>query len=50
MTVKGKASHGCEPRLGINAISKMCGVVQAIEKDLPKKLSISSKSILKLKK
>lgn len=46
VTVKGKASHGCEPTLGINAISKMCGVVQAIEKDLPKKLSINSHPLL----
>jgi len=46
VTVKGKASHGCEPTLGINAISKMCGVVQAIEKDLPKKLSVNSHPLL----
>lgn len=38
VTVKGKASHGCEPNLGINAISKMCKVIQAIETELPKKL------------
>jgi len=44
--VKGKASHGCEPSSGINAISKMCTVIQAIEKDLPKKLSMNFHSLL----
>ena len=46
VTVKGKASHGCAPELGINAISKMCDVIQAIEKELPKKLSINSHPLL----
>ena len=46
VTVKGKASHGCAPELGINAISRMCEVIQAIEKELPKKLSLNSHPLL----
>lgn len=46
VTTRGKASHGCAPKLGINAISKMCDVIKAIEKDLPKKLSARSHPLL----
>jgi len=46
VTVRGKASHGCAPELGINAISKMCGVIKAIEKDFPQKLGTRSHPLL----
>jgi len=46
VTVKGKASHGCEPALGLNAISKMSDVIKAIEGKLSPKLNTKSHPLL----
>ena len=42
----GKSAHGSTPKLGINAIHRMAGVVELLEKDYAHKLSLRAHPLL----
>ncbi len=44
--VQGRSAHSAKPHLGINAISKMCRLIQALEESLPPRYAARAHPVL----